>query len=89
MAVARFVRRRPISLTQGSGAKPCSRSTICKDSSIAQQPQVKALYEDFLERPYSEKAHQLLHTYYTDRHVNMVRKVKDIWNEITMSTMVY
>jgi ferredoxin hydrogenase gamma subunit len=52
-------------------------------------PQVKALYEDFLERPYSEKAHQLLHTYYTDRHVNMVRKVKDIWNEITMSTMVY
>jgi ferredoxin hydrogenase gamma subunit len=52
-------------------------------------PQVKALYENFLEHPYSEKAHDLLHTYYTDRHVNMVRTVKDIWNEITMSTMVY
>jgi ferredoxin hydrogenase gamma subunit len=52
-------------------------------------PQVKALYDNFLERPYSEKAHHLLHTYYTDRHVNMVRTVKDIWNEIKMSNMVY
>jgi ferredoxin hydrogenase gamma subunit len=52
-------------------------------------PQVKALYENFLESPYSEKAHHLLHTYYTDRHINMVQTVKDIWNEITMSTMVY
>jgi ferredoxin hydrogenase gamma subunit len=52
-------------------------------------PQVKALYENFLEAPYSEKAHHLLHTYYTDRHIDMVRTVKDIWNEITMSTMVY
>ncbi len=51
--------------------------------------QVKALYDDFLERPYSEKAHHLLHTYYTDRHITMVRTVKEIWNEITMSTMVY
>jgi ferredoxin hydrogenase gamma subunit len=52
-------------------------------------PQVKALYENFLERPYSEKAHHLLHTYYTDRHIEMVRTVRDIWNEITMSTMIY
>lgn len=52
-------------------------------------PQVQALYADFLQKPCSEKAHHLLHTYYTDRHVNMVRTVKDIWNEITMSTMVY
>jgi ferredoxin hydrogenase gamma subunit len=52
-------------------------------------PQVQALYENFLQKPYSEKAHHLLHTYYTDRHIDMVRTVKDIWNEITMSTMVY
>jgi len=52
-------------------------------------PQVQALYENFLQTPCSEKAHHLLHTYYTDRHVDTVRTVKDIWNEITMSTMVY
>jgi ferredoxin hydrogenase gamma subunit len=52
-------------------------------------PQVKALYENFLEKPCSQKAHDLLHTYYTDRHIEMVRTVKDIWNEITMSTVVY
>ena len=52
-------------------------------------PQVKALYADFLEKPCSEKAHDLLHTYYTDRHIDMVRTVKEIWDEITMSTVVY
>ncbi len=52
-------------------------------------PQVKTLYENFLKKPCSEKAHHLLHTYYTDRHIEMVRTVKDIWNEITMSTVVY
>jgi ferredoxin hydrogenase gamma subunit len=52
-------------------------------------PQVAALYEDFLEKPCSEKAHHLLHTYYTDRHIDMVRTVKEIWDEITMSTVVY
>jgi ferredoxin hydrogenase gamma subunit len=52
-------------------------------------PQVQALYENFLQTPCSDKAHHLLHTYYTDRRVNMMRTVKDIWNDITMSTMVY
>ncbi len=52
-------------------------------------PQVQKLYRDYLERPYSEKAHYLLHTYYADRHVEMNRTVNQIWNEITMSTMVY
>ncbi|MCC6650055.1 MAG: iron hydrogenase small subunit [Candidatus Eisenbacteria bacterium] len=52
-------------------------------------PQVQALYRDFLERPYSEKAHYLLHTYYQDRRIEMHRTVEEIWNEITMSTMVY
>jgi ferredoxin hydrogenase gamma subunit len=52
-------------------------------------PQVQALYRDFLERPYSEKAHHLLHTYYTDRSIEMSLTVKQIWEDITMSTMVY
>jgi ferredoxin hydrogenase gamma subunit len=52
-------------------------------------PQVKTLYKNYLEKPCSEKAHHLLQTYYTDRQIEMVRTVKDVWNEITMSTVVY
>lgn len=51
--------------------------------------QVQALYRDFLGAPYSEKAHHLLHTYYTDRKRDMAHTVKEIWDDITMSTMVY
>jgi len=51
--------------------------------------QVKALYRDFLDEPLSALAHRLLHTYHTDRKIEMTRTVKEIWNEITMSTMVY
>ncbi|MFD2233631.1 [FeFe] hydrogenase, group A [Phaeospirillum tilakii] len=52
-------------------------------------PQIQALYRDFLGTPYSEKAHGLLHTYYTDRAVEMSLTVKQVWQDITMSTMVY
>jgi ferredoxin hydrogenase gamma subunit len=52
-------------------------------------PQVQALYRDYLERPLSERAHYLLHTFYTDRHIEMNRSVNEIWDDITMSTMVY
>jgi ferredoxin hydrogenase gamma subunit len=52
-------------------------------------PQVQALYRDFLGEPYSEKAHHLLHTFYNDRRQDMTRTVREIWNEIKMSTMVY
>ena len=52
-------------------------------------PQVQALYKDYLGRPYSEKAHYLLHTFYSDRRREMTHTVNEIWNEITMSTMVY
>ncbi|RYH10814.1 [FeFe] hydrogenase, group A [Tropicimonas sp. IMCC6043] len=51
--------------------------------------QVKTLYRDFLEAPNSEKAHHLLHTHYTDRRRQMQYTVKEIWDDITMSTMVY
>lgn len=52
-------------------------------------PQVQALYRDYLEQPFSERAHRLLHTWYNDRRVAMTLTVKDIWNEITMSTTIY
>ena len=52
-------------------------------------PQVQALYRDYLDQPFSEQAHRLLHTWYSDRSVAMTQTVKDIWNEITMSTTIY
>ncbi len=51
--------------------------------------QVKTLYRDFLEAPNSEKAHALLHTHYTDRRREMQQTVKDVWDDITMSSVVY
>ena len=51
--------------------------------------QVQALYRDFLEKPYSVKAHELLHTYYTDRRIAMTHTVSEVWRDITMSTMIY
>ena len=51
--------------------------------------QVQQLYKDFLGAPNSEKAHHLLHTYYTDRKVELELTVKEIWGDIKMSTMVY
>ena len=51
--------------------------------------QVKSLYKDFLEAPNSEKAHQLLHTHYRDRRRDMQHTVKEIWDDLKMSTMVY
>ena len=47
-------------------------------------PQVQALYRDFLGHPNSEKAHKLLHTRYTDRRLETTRTVSEIWREITM-----
>ncbi len=52
-------------------------------------PQVQALYRDFLGHPNSEKAHTLLHTRYTDRRLVTTRTVSEIWREITMSTQIY
>ena len=51
--------------------------------------QIKALYRDFLEKPYSDKAHHLLHTMYNDRKLTLTRTVKEIWQDLTMSTQVY
>jgi ferredoxin hydrogenase gamma subunit len=50
---------------------------------------IQALYRDFLEKPYSDKAHHLLHTMYNDRKLSLTRSVREIWSDINMSTMVY
>ena len=52
-------------------------------------PQVQALYRDFLGSPFSEQAHQLLHTWYSDRSLAMTLTVKEIWSELNMSTTIY
>jgi len=51
--------------------------------------QVQKMYADYLEAPYSEKAHHLLHTHYNDRKQELTTKLKDVWSEIKMSTMIY
>ncbi len=51
--------------------------------------QVQKLYRDYLDRPCSDKAHHLLHTSYAARERVVTRTIRDIWREITMSTMVY
>ncbi len=51
--------------------------------------QVKSLYRDFLDAPNSEKAHELLHTHYTDRRRHLQQTVKEVWDDVSMSTMVY
>ena len=52
-------------------------------------PLIQKLYTDYLERPLSHKAHDLLHTHYVARKVKMERTIRDIWREITMSTLVH
>ncbi len=51
--------------------------------------QIKTLYRDFLEKPYSDKAHHLLHTMYTDRKQTLTRTVKEIWEDLTISDPLY
>ena len=52
-------------------------------------PQVQALYKEFLGAPNSEKAHELLHTQYEDRKRELNQTVKEIWDDITMGSVVY
>lgn len=52
-------------------------------------PQVQALYRDFLGSPNSEIAHELLHTHYENRKRELNQTVKDVWDHITMGSVVY
>jgi ferredoxin hydrogenase gamma subunit len=51
--------------------------------------QVQALYRDYLGHPNSEKAHELLHTYYTDRKIDLTQTVREIWADIKMNYKDY
>jgi len=77
----------PFALKRRETLFAIDRATAVRQSH--NNPQVQALYRDFLERPFSEKAHHLMHTYYTERSVEMSLTVKQVWEDITMSTMVY
>lgn len=52
-------------------------------------PQVQALYRELLQAPNSEIAHQLLHTHYASRKRELQHTVKEIWDDLTMSTILY
>ena len=52
-------------------------------------PMVKKLYADYLGEPLSAVAHNLLHTRYMARRQETRRSIRDIWREITMSTLVH
>ncbi len=47
-------------------------------------PQVQKLYADFLEKPNSPKAHELLHTHYAGRKTEHTRSIQDLWNRLTL-----
>ena len=65
---------------------------VDRDSKVRQShnnPQVQTLYSEFLGEPNSAKAHELLHTHYEDRKRELNQTVKEIWDDITMGTVVY
>lgn len=44
--------------------------------------QVQKLYADYLEAPYSEKAHHLLHTEYSSRPFGVPADIREAWHEL-------
>lgn len=58
---------------------------IDKDSEIRQShnnPCIQKIYEEFLGEPLGHKSHELLHTTYRDRKVQVKHDMKTIWDEI-------
>lgn len=45
-------------------------------------PQIRKLYADYLEKPLGHKSHRLLHTAYQDRKRLVKHTMKEIWQEI-------
>jgi ferredoxin hydrogenase gamma subunit len=65
---------------------------IDRDTKVRQShhnEQVKALYRDFLGTPNSGKAHELLHTHYTDRRIDTFLTVQRIWANLKMTHKEY
>ena len=48
-------------------------------------PQVQKLYADFLEKPNSPKAHDLLHTHYANRKASSSSSVQELWDKLTLT----
>jgi hypothetical protein len=44
-------------------------------------PMIKRIYEDFLEKPLSSKSHHLLHTSYSNKKKKVIHTRKEIWEE--------
>ncbi len=47
--------------------------------------EVQKLYEKYLEKPNSKKAHELLHTHYTNRQVIRGSDAEEIWKRMTLA----
>jgi ferredoxin hydrogenase gamma subunit len=45
-------------------------------------PQIRKIYEEFLESPLSPKAHEILHTRYHSRKHQVHHTIREIWKEI-------
>ena len=70
---------------------PRTRTLDCLDRSLEvrqshNNPQVQALYEDFLGTPNSQRAHRLLHTHYQDRSTEpKTPDIREIWQKIKLA----
>ena len=47
--------------------------------------QVQKLYAEFLERPNSPRAHELLHTEYTNRKQHAESSIRELWSKLTLT----
>ncbi|MCG8568822.1 MAG: iron hydrogenase small subunit, partial [Spirochaetes bacterium] len=45
-------------------------------------PLIKKIYDEYLEKPNSHKAHHLLHTHYTEKKRMVKHTMKEIWEDI-------
>ena len=48
-------------------------------------PQIQKLYADYLERPNSPRAHDLLHTDYTNRKQHAESSIRELWSKLTLT----
>lgn len=59
--------------------------SIDRGASVRQShnnPLIKKIYDEYLEKPLGHKSHHLLHTSYTDRKRMVRHTMKEIWKEI-------
>ncbi len=72
----------PNALTRQKGLYDIDKKMPVRQSH--NNPQVQKLYTDFLEKPNSPKAHELLHTHYSDRGSTHTRYIQDLWESLTL-----